>query len=317
MPLRCRMQRWRMRRPEKRPCLPGGAVRRAAAAMAAFFLSGWWTVSSVPAQETAPLKTVPPLSAAFPLVQRGPEVRVRYPLAVNERTVVPPEARLHRLYARPKDARDSDGEDRTGKAPRRLPMPLGGIRLGGLPMGITAGMRGTGRNGNGKGGAGGTEAWTSAAAFREALDRLDGSDLRLVFSLPAAAPQHPGKAAERGSTPGKDRRKGRRRVRDEPLALPLGLLLAERRGAPTVLAVEAGSAGQQAGLRAQDRIVSLDGKPCPRKLSAFLALYRRERAAGRTELTLAVARAGNPAPVSLTVPLPPVSKGSLLDGPER
>lgn len=159
--------------------------------------------------------------------------------------------------------------------------------------------------------------WTSCDAFREALAGWNGSELRLVFSLPGPKTvlQEPEREDEDGDESSEEPRPQLRRVRDEPVQLPLGLLLAQRKGAPTVLAVEEASAGEQAGLRARDRILSLDGRPCPKSLSGFLALYRQEKALGHKELAMVLERAGAAAPLPCSVPLPPRLEGSILDTP--
>lgn len=290
----------------------------------AVFLLGGCAARSLLAQDNAPLRTTPPLSAAFPLVQQGNDVRVGYPVAISEYVVVRPEARLHFLYVRPQRAKASGGESMPSGRRRGGGMGMGGMRmggmgLGGMRMGTTDGMPSGARR---KGGQAGTPrqpkidrttVWTSCDAFREALSRLNGSDLRLVFSLPAPPVRDPEPVEEGEGEPGEETRPQPRRVRDEPLSLPLGLLLAQRKGAPTVLAVEEASAGEQAGLRVKDRIASLDGRPCPKSLAAFLALYRQEKARGLKELTVVVERAGTLTPVSLTIPLPPRLDGSILD----
>ncbi|WP_142524380.1 PDZ domain-containing protein [Methylacidimicrobium cyclopophantes] len=280
------------------------------------FLIGWCGAFPLFAQGSRPLKTIPPLSAAFPLVQEGREVHVAYPLAINDHVVVPRNARLHFLYQRPQGAQRAGEEGESpradgGGAIRFGGMGLGGMGLGGLRMGATVGMpRGSSR----KGGQAGklraekvdrTMVWRSCEAFREALSRRNGAGLRLVFSLPAAPVEDLEPVEEGEEDLGEEPRPQPRRVRDEPVLLPLGLLLAQRKGAATVLAVEEGSAGEEAGLRARDRIVSLNGRHSPSNLGGFLARYRQERERGLKELRLVVERAGVLSPISLTVPLPP------------
>ncbi|MGD9895484.1 MAG: PDZ domain-containing protein [Candidatus Methylacidiphilaceae bacterium] len=303
-----------------------GRFCRLSAFLSSLFFLGVGAAASLHAQPAGPLAAAPPISGAFPLVQRGAEVHVRYPLAINEHAVVPPGARLHFFYLRAQRVRRPGGE---GAALRRHPrgvLPLGGVGMGGLGwggirMGTTDAVRETS---NPKGGQADkprrdqldrAAAWTSCAEFRKALAGLNGSDLRLVFSLPAPTVQDPEPADEEDDLFREERHPSPRRVRDEPVVLPLGLLLAQHKGAPTVLAVEEGSAGEQAGLRAGDRIVSLNGTCCPRRLPAFLALYRREKERRLQELSVAVERAGSPSPLSLTVRLPPRMEGSILDTP--
>ena len=289
-------------------------------------LVGCCFLETLSAAETGGLQTVPPLSSAFPLLQQGSEVRVAYSVALNERVVIRPNARLHFLYTRPQRSGAASGEEAPARRRRGGAMPLGGMGTGGMGLsGLRIGT--TGGTPPGAGTNGGqhrkprpskidrTAVWTSCDAFREALSGCTGSDLRLVFSLPSPIVQDSEPVEEGEEDLLEEPRPQPRRIRDEPLDLPLGLLLAQRKGAPTVLAVEEGSAGEAAGLRARDRIVSLDGRPAPGSLAGFLALYRREKARGLQELTLGVERAGQLAPLSLTVPLPPSLEGSILDTP--
>lgn len=271
--------------------------------------------------------TVPPLAAAFPLVQQGREVHVRYPLAINEHVVVPPDARLHFLYARPRlsgapGEEPTSAEEGAPSARRGGGMPLGGMGiggmgLGGMRMGTTGGI-GQGMSGKGEGRGKPRRidrktVWASCGAFREALAALNGSELRLVFSLPGpkTVMQEPASGDEDEDETSEEPRPQPRRIRDVSVHLPLGLLMAQRKEAPTVLAVEEASAAEQAGFRARDRILSLDGRPCPKSLSGVLALYRQKKELGQKELSVAVERAGASTPVSLTVPLPPRLEGSL------
>jgi hypothetical protein len=298
--------------------------------MLLLFLLGWCVADSVSAQETSSLTTVPPLSAAFPLVQQGREVHVRYPLAINEHVVVPPGARLHCFYARPRRA-GAPGEEPTSAEEGAPSARLGGMGIGtagGMGLGDmrigTAGGMGQGMSGKGeqRGKPGRCRidrktVWTSCDAFREALTGVSGSELRLVFSLPGPKTlvQEPASVDEDEDEPSEASRPQPRLVRDVPVHLPLGLLLVQRKGAPTVLAVQKASVGEQAGFRARDRILALDGRPCPKSLSGVLALYRQKKALGQKELSVAVERAGVSTPVSFPMPLRPGLEGSLLQRP--
>lgn len=285
-------------------------------------LVGWWATEPLSSAQAGALSTVPPLSSAFPLLQQGSEVHVASPVALNERVVIRPNARLHFLYVRPQRRRAANGGEAPARRRRGGAMPLGGMGmggmgLGGLRMGTTSGPSSAPhRDAQPRPYAIDRKTvWTSCAAFREALSELPGSDLRLVFSLPAPIIQDAEPVEEGEEELLEEARRPSRPIRDEPLDLPLGLLLTQRKGAPTVLAVEEGSVGERAGLRARDRIVSLDGRSSPKSLAGFLTLYRQEKTRGLKELTLAVERAGQRTPLSVTVSLPPRLEGSILDLP--
>ena len=197
-------------------------------------------------------------------------------------------------------------------------MGLGDMRIG-TAGGMAQGMREKGEQ-RGKPGRRRIDrktVWTSCDTFREALAGGSGSELRLVFSLPGpkTLTQESASGDEDEDGPREESRPRPRLVRDVPVHLPLGLLLVQRKGAPTVLAVEKASVGELAGFRARDRILSLDGRPCPKSLSGVLALYRQEKALGHKEISVAVERAGASAPVSLPVRLPPRLEGSLPQSP--
>ncbi|WP_026195796.1 PDZ domain-containing protein [Verrucomicrobium sp. 3C] len=301
----------------------------------AFFLSvGLFTISLY-GQVAKPLATTPPIEKAFPFVQKGAEVHVSCPVALNEYEVLSPEEVLHlfcvksqRVAATGEKSESSENAAPSGRhhgggmGGMGGGMGRGGMGMGGMGMGGTGGggMRGThgGTGGAGDGDEGSSRqgvdrktVWTSVDAFREALGGLDGSDLRLVFAQPPAASSgQPAKSEDGGNLKTESKP---RRVRDEPLVLPLGLLLGEWEGRPTVLAVETGGAGAEAGLRSGDRIISLDGRPCFRSLSVFLGLYREAKARGGSSVSLEVER--GQARLTLPVSLPPSLGGSILDAP--
>ncbi|QSR84844.1 PDZ domain-containing protein [Methylacidimicrobium sp. B4] len=277
-------------------------------------------------QEAKPLATTPPIAEAFPLVQQGTEVHAGCPLALNEYVILSPREVLRCFYVKAQRpaASAEKGESSEGGAPSGRHHGggmggMGGMGGGGMGMG-GGGMRG--RHGGMSGGGGGTEGrggqeanrkalWTSVDAFREALAGLDGSDVRLVFAPPPAAPSAQTAKPDGAEHPKTDSAHGR--VRDEPLVLPLGLLLGELEAGPTVLAVEARSAGAEAGLRSGDRIVSLDGRSCAKRLSALLDLYREAKSRGGSSVSVEAER--GEARLTLVVPLPPRLGGSILDAP--
>lgn len=275
-------------------------------------------------QQTQPLATTPPIAEAFPFVQQGGEVHAGCPLALNEVLILSPEEVLHCLYVKVQRAPASDEKEEASEnaAPsgRHHGGGMGGMgAMGGMGMG-GGGMRGMhggmSRSGGENGGSGreGSDrkaVWTSVVAFREALEGLDGSDLRLVFSRPSVTASGRQSLPADAASSRTEARPGR--VRDEPFVLPLGLLLGELEGGPTVLAVESGSAGAQAGLRSGDRIASLDGHSCEKRLSALLELYRQAKSAGSASVSLGVERGQTRR--TLTVSLPPRLGGSILDAP--
>jgi hypothetical protein len=296
----------------------------------AIFLSvGLFTISLY-GQVAKPLATMPPIEKAFPLVQKGTEVHVSCPLALNEYQVISPEEVLHLFYV--KSQRMAATGEKTDSSENAAPsgrhhgggmggmgggMGRGGMGMGGMGGGGMTGMHGgMGRAGDENEGSShpGVDRktiWTSVDAFREALGGLDGSDVRLVFAQPPAASSGQAAKSEGGGNLKTDSKPGR--VRDEPLALPLGLLLGELEERPTVLAVETGGAGAEAGLRSGDRIISLDGRPCFRSLSVFLGLFREAKARGGSSVSLEVER--GQARLTLLVPLPLSLGGSILDVP--
>lgn len=236
----------------------------------------------VPAAE-GPLATNPPIIAVFP-VEDGPGgVHFRYPIAVNEQTIVHPEDKLRTLYVKPEleekvnEAQQNQEHKEAAYSRKSTPDPLSETPAEKALRKFTR------------------TVWPSKTTFLQALEVLSGSDIRLIYE----------RAAEE------------KKICDEPIALPSGLLLAAVDGRIAVLAVQAGEPGERGGFQPGDRIITIQGQPFLGSLEEFLEVYRRAnlgRKAGESPaLGFTVFREGSAEPIAVSLPLPPSLQQSLLD----
>ncbi|CAB4244172.1 putative PDZ domain containing protein [Methylacidimicrobium sp. AP8] len=242
------------------------------------------TIASFGQEAEGPLLTNPPIIAVFP-VEDGPDgVHFRYPVAINDLTVVHPQEKLRTLYVKPeleeKVEEAQHNQEHKEAAYSRKPMPD--------PLSLTPAERALEKFTR--------TVWPSKTTFLQALEVLNGSDIRLIY--------------ERGE---------RKEVRDEPVSLPAGLLLASIDGRITVLAVQPGQKGERGGFQPGDRIITVQGEPFTGSLEEFLEIYRRANLGRRTgeipSLRFTVFREGHAEPVAVSLPLPPSLQESLLDFP--
>ncbi|WP_142525884.1 PDZ domain-containing protein [Methylacidimicrobium cyclopophantes] len=245
-------------------------------------LLGWTgRLASARAAE-GPLLTNPPIIAVFP-VEDGPDgVHFRYPVAINEQTVVQPGDKLRTLYVKPEleekveEAVQNKEHKEAAYSRKSTPDPLSETPAERALKKFTR------------------TVWPSKTTFLQALEVLNGSDLRLMYQ-----------------------EANREKVRDEPVSLPAGLLLAAIDGRIAVLAVQTGEKGERGGFRPGDRIITISGQPFVGTLDEFLEIYRRAnlgRKSGESQaLSFTVFREGSPEPIAISLPLPPSLQQSLLE----
>ncbi|MGD9895760.1 MAG: hypothetical protein AB7T14_01595 [Candidatus Methylacidiphilaceae bacterium] len=252
------------------------------AGIGALLLIGWSSLLGAVEAAEGPLITNPPIIVAFPVEDGSDGVHFRYPVAINEQIVVHPKEKLRTLYVKPELEEKVEEEQKNAEhkaaAYSRKPTPD--------PLSETPAERALKKFTR--------TVWPSKTTFLQALEVLNGADLRLIYE-----------------------RVEEDKICDEPVSLPAGLLLAAVDGRITVLAVQAGEKGERGGFQPEDRIITIRGQPFVGTLEEFLELYRRAnlgRKSGESEeLRFTVYRAGNAEPVSVSLPLPPSLQQSLLD----
>ncbi len=248
----------------------------------ALVLGGSIAIPSPGQAAEGPLVTNPPIIMVFP-VEDGPGgVHFRYPIALNEQTIVHPQDRLRTLYVKPeleeKVEEEQHNQEHKEAAYSRKSTPD--------PLSETPAERALKKFTR--------TVWPSKTTFLQALEVLNGSDIRLIY--------------EQGEE---------KKVCDEPVSLPAGLLLAAVDGRIAVLAVQAGEPGERGGFQPGDRIITIQGNPFLGTLEEFLEVYRRANLGRRSgeipSLRFTVYREGSGEPVAVSLPLPPSLQQSLLD----
>jgi len=190
------------------------------------------------AQET--IKTTPELSLAFPLVERkeGDGVGVSMPILINPTTVVKPEHVLRLIYAppRPDDAVVIEEQQLSQQevAYSRLHQlkPFEASSVSPQEAAILRMTRET--------------HWPNVTMFRLALANQPGYDLRVVYADTATA-----------------------ELMDGQIDFPEGLLLGSTGSGIKVLAVEAKSRGERAGVKADDTLLAVAGEEMGTDLLSF------------------------------------------------
>jgi hypothetical protein len=245
----------------------------------------------------------PPLSSAFPLAQSADGVHVRYPVLLNDHTVIHPEAVLHFIYLDPNAGTGNHGGSGSGGGGFRAqagphgtlsqpgeagnpPSPAGawGSNDGDPDAGIFDNLK----DNDGKRGKSElqTEVWHQTDLFAQALDHASEVGTTLVYNLP-----------ERAHT------------LTALFDLPEGMLLAEVDGHVRVLSLSQKSPAFQGGIRPGDEIRSLAGGMPVVSLADFVRQYaatkRQAKVSGNPSYPIEVWRPSESQIVSIQVAAPP------------
>ena len=222
------------------------------------FLAIWTGFSaSGLAQDAKALSVPPPLSQSFPLEVRPDGIGVRYPILLNDETILGADAVLHSVYIDQSGGLHAHGgggdggETMLGHHHRHgggeVPPPAPGDS--GASDAATPSDEAKGKIP--------TEVWSSLDPFREALDAPGEYDKILVYAVPGEA--KPKKAT---------------------VDFPDGMLLAEIDGRLRVLWLAPLAKALQSGIRPDDEIRSFQGAQGPVPV-ATLAEYRKAVAGAR------------------------------------
>ncbi|MDD2677123.1 MAG: PDZ domain-containing protein [Methylacidiphilaceae bacterium] len=261
---------------------PKGKGLRCLAWSASLVLLGWSGLPVTARAAEGPLVTNPPIIAVFPVEDGAGGVHFQFPVAINELIVVHPNDTLRTLYVKPEleekveEAQQNKEHKEAAYSRKSTPDPLSETPAERALKKFTH------------------TVWPSKTTFLQALEVLNGADLRLMFQ-----------------------RADEEKISDEPVSLPAGLLLAAVDGRITILAVQSGEKGERGGFQPGDRIITIAGQPFMGTLDEFLEVYRRAnlgRKSGESQaLGFTVYREGSAGPVSVSLPLPPSLQQSLLE----
>ena len=243
----------------------------------------------------------PPLSQVFPLELKPGGVGVRYPVLLNDHTILRPDAILRFIYLEPNGGLHAGGGDDNHL--RALNGPHGTLQQN---------DNGTTTHGEGPSGAWGrgdfdedagifdhtksddpkrskselqNEKWGQPDLFAQALDHASDEGTTVVYNLPAQP-----------------------RPTTATIDLPEGMLLAEVDGRVRVLALSHESRAFAGGLQPGDEIRSLGGRAVG-TLEDFLRAYaetrRQARVSGISSYAMEVWRPDEGRAVSVQIAAPP------------
>jgi hypothetical protein len=235
--------------------------------------------------QAAHLVSTPALGDALPLTETPDGVHLKFPVLLNDRTVVDPADTLRLVYVDPNAGLHAKGggeghED--GVKPHKFKGPNNGM---GAPADDKFPEWDDSPSAKKISSEAGAESWEEAQFFRDAMNQAVDVGTMLVYATPGKA--KPGLAE---------------------IDLPDGMLLGGPGGRVVVLAVTSDSEALQAGLQPQDELRSVNGQPVPTDLHGFAHFYRQatdQAHTGGQSYSLEVWRPGEGKTVTLQVGAPP------------
>jgi len=242
------------------------------------------------------LVLTPPLGQIFPLETKPDGVRLKFPVLLNERTILRPDVVLRFLYIDPNTGLHARGEnDGGGPAPFHHHSdgvlesnPHGPqIDRDAFPPGDDSAPS------RGATGEASTEKWNQAGPYRDALDQAAVVGTTVVYSIP-----------------------GKKKPQSTSIDLPDGMLLAEVGNHVQVLAMTADSTAFQGGVRPGDEIRSFQGKLPVASLKDFLQTYFTVKESARKTdqpYSMEVWRPGESRQLTIQIGAPP-NLNPLLEG---
>jgi hypothetical protein len=231
----------------------------------------------------------PPLGQIFPLEARPDGVRLKFPVLLNERTILRPDAVLRFVYIDPNaglHARGGDGDD---EGPAPFHHHSDGV-LESNPHGPQVDRDAFPKGDDfapsrGATGEASTEKWNQAAPYRDALDQAAVIGTTVVYSVP-----------------------GKPKPQSTAIDLPDGMLLAEVGNHVQVLGMTADSTAFQGGVRPGDEIRSFQGNMPVVSLKDFLQTYFTVKEAarkGNQPYSVEVWRPGESRQLTIQIGAPP------------
>ena len=234
-----------------------------------------------------PVHMRPEFPFAFPLVQNGDDVSVKYPVLINPATVIKPGMVLRCLYVLSIDAQTAGSTDlalaHKGNMEQAYSREAPG-NANHLPPELAHEIEGYRRT-----------VWKVSGNFVAAMAQMPTDSMHLIYS-PA----------------GKDND-----LTDERFTFFDGLFVGLPNGKVTVLAVEEESKADAAGIKAGDEIVSVGGIPTQDNLSVFAAAYATaKKTATENEVSsypMSIRSGGAGEAHQANIAMPPKLGGGLMD----
>lgn len=244
--------------------------------------------SSLHARE--PLKTKPHISLSFPFAEVADGIGITNPVAINSTTILTPDDVLRIIYVplSEEDARvvkEQRLDEREVAYTRHHQLNALETDEQKLSPGARALLKMVRET-----------HWDNKKMFMLALANQPGDDLRIVH-------------ANRETM----------ELKDSAINLPNGLLVTSHSGVLKVLAVEVGTRGEKAGLRANDIILQVNGERMGSDLSAFLSAMAQGNTAAKASTgrsyKMVVQNIEEDAPREAVFQLPPSLTTGFLDQP--
>jgi len=240
-------------------------------------------------QDDGPVKMTPELALAMPLLQKGRDITVKYPVFINRTAIVRPGMILRVIYQPPSGSDDSVNLTMAhlgnmAQSYSRDNTPTGGDQS--KPQmspeyahAIEAARR---------------EIWEVPVNFQMALAELPTDTLHLIYS--------------RDGT--------NQNLDDERIDFYEGLFLGSPSGGVSVLAVETGSKADEAGFKAGDRIMAVGGRPMGPDPESFPPLWSTGREAAKEANAASfdfTVQSPSGATRTVHLPMPASFKSQLMD----
>jgi hypothetical protein len=211
------------------------------------------------AQEDQPVHMRPELPLIFPFVNNGKEVTVKYPVMVNETSVIKPGMQLRIIY------RLSDGSANG--------MDLGIAHAGTLEQSFTRDSNATPAGADGIG-VGTSHLAHEIEGYRRTVWEIPNNFVLTLAQFPTTVLHLIYSPTDQDSN-----------LKDEMFRFFDGLFVGSPSGKVTVIAVEKESIAAQAGIKAGDTILAVGGHPTKDDLQTFANDYAAAKEDAKTNET--------------------------------
>lgn len=255
------------------------------------FAFAWLAVALSGNAQVAHLVSTPPLGDSLPLTQSPDGVHLKFPVLLNDHTVIEPGATLRLVYVDPDaglKARGGGGNKNVNFGIRRHHIDTAMPDAPDTNPNVSfSDSSDTILHSKKKDPAAkyGTETWKDAQLFRDAFDQAADIGTMLVYVEPGTAKLTVGQ-----------------------VDLPNGMLLGAPGGKIVVLALTPDGETAHAGVQPQDELRAIAGQPVPENLRGFSHFYREATAQSRAAsqpFSLTVWRPAESRLVTLQVGAPP------------